>query len=99
MSEYSYDLYEKHKDEIEFSLKTIEVKAEKTKFMTWTPTAIELWNDKKFIEKRIEEQQSYIQLLTVRRMVGELSLERFTELVKFAQLIWRKFEQRLIELK
>ncbi len=26
----------------------------------WTPTAIELWNDKKFIEKRIKEQEDYL---------------------------------------
>ncbi len=35
---------------------------------TWiAPTAIELWNDKKFIEKRIEEQEQYLIRLEDRR--------------------------------
>lgn len=68
--------------------------------LTWTPTAIELWNDKKFIEKRIEEQYFYAATLTSEQLSDRCtrSPERFDELIKAAQVVLERFQDRLKEL-
>lgn len=95
MSEYEYDLYEKHKDEIELRLKTVIVNVDNPKLMTWTPTAIELWDDKKFIEKRIKEQGKYKYELEKR---FDIPQERKAELNIYCKLIYDRFVKRLKEL-
>jgi len=64
-----------------------------------TLTAIELWNDKKFIEKRIREQREYLDQLEDRRFdLPLMSTERFLELHYSAWDVEIKFINRLKEL-
>lgn len=65
-----------------------------------TPTAIELWNDKRFIEKRIEEQYVYAALLLSEQMSDRCirTRERYDELTRVAQIILERFQNRLKEL-
>lgn len=83
----------------------MEVTKEDVNFMEkfwqgWTPTAIELWNDKKFIEKRIEEQISYGINLWRRWNCGDgVDDKRYSELWGYAVFILEKFEKRLEELE
>ena len=41
-----------------------------------TPTAQELWNDKKFIEKRYWEQSRYMNIAAYRYDIGEINENR-----------------------
>lgn len=61
----------------------------------WTPTAIELWNDKAFLEKRYEEQMQYLKELRKR----EISKKRFDELRESALSIGIRIVDRLHELE
>lgn len=61
-----------------------------------TPTAIELWNDKKFIEKRIKEQGEYLVRLGIDH--EKRPLYRINELAGHARFILDRFEARLKEL-
>lgn len=72
----------------------------KQEFSHITPTAIELWNDKKFIERRIDEQWFYLADLCMRydSGYGSLSKNRADELGESARFLYRKFENRLKEL-
>lgn len=65
-----------------------------------TPTAIELWNDNKFIEKRIDEQGDYIFLLSSEQFSDRCTrpYERYRELMDCAKVIQFKLEERLQEL-
>lgn len=67
-------------------------------FPDWTTTAIELWNDKEFIEKRINEQETYIQIQELKFFAGTISSERFRETVVIAFKVGNRFADRLKEL-
>jgi hypothetical protein len=56
----------------------------------WTPMAIELWHDKKFIEKRIEEQRDYLEAHSKSKKGIEYRVSAVDRL--------RVFEERLKEL-
>lgn len=65
-----------------------------------TPTAIELWNDKKFVERRIREQWDYqtdIALRWKERPTVEGYL-RYRELLVSSDTILIRFQNRLKEL-
>lgn len=55
-----------------------------------------LWNDRRFIKKRRDEQDDYIKSL--QNMIGKVSEQRITELYTPAVEIWWKFQKRLEEL-
>lgn len=61
-------------------------------------TAIELWNDKDFCYKRKNEQLVYITNVCIKRDSGEISVERCSELVNCATVIFEKFRDRVKEL-
>lgn len=61
-----------------------------------TPTAIELWSDRRFIERRIREQYEYLVNLGIDH--EKRSLYRINELASHARFILDKFEVRLREL-
>lgn len=66
----------------------------------WVPTAIELWNDKKFVERRIREQWDYqtdIALKWKERPTVERYL-RYRELLVSSDTILIRFQNRLKEL-
>lgn len=65
--------------------------------LLWTPGTVALWNDRKFIEKRIAEQFSYITELYQKRR-NELTEERTEELGGCAHVILYNFMKRLKEL-
>ena len=64
----------------------------------WTPTAIELWNDKKFIEKRIREQMEYESIISWKEDSGEMNIERYREIMPSIIFQYDKFVKRLKEL-
>ena len=63
-----------------------------------TKTALELWNDKGFIQKRIKEQKEYIRkrFPNVEAFLYADKEER--EYVRVAEFQLQKFEKRLREL-
>lgn len=63
-----------------------------------TPTAIELWNDKRFIQKRKNEQIIYLFELQKRIWGHHISEERYELLLPSAESQLKKFENRLKEL-
>lgn len=75
--------------------KRLEEVIEYNQFRQMTPTAIELWNDKKFLEKRIDEQWDY---LTKLMFNNELSDRRKTELYWSAHSVVQRFKKRLEEI-
>ncbi len=89
---------------LKLKLKTLIVNAEQTKFMCWTPTAIELWSDEKFLVKRINEQRNYLLDLTRKNWAFKTvkeekwSEERFVELRDAAFWQMDRYKERLIEL-
>lgn len=65
----------------------------------WTPTAIELWCDKEFIKRRIEEQKAYLANLAFGFVTyGKPNVERRDELYKSAYDVCERFHNRLKEL-
>lgn len=60
-----------------------------------TITGQELWNDKKFLEKRIVEQWNYLSLKLVNWKEGDEE----DEYIKSARLILTRFQNRLIQLR
>ncbi len=65
----------------------------------WTLTAIDLWNDKNFIEKRIKEQEIYLTEILWKQECGLISKYRYFELRENAVDVLDRFEQRLKELR
>lgn len=78
----------------------INVEESKRKLIAMTPTATELWNDKGFIEKRMEEQHDYIVLLSSEQRSDRCtrSKERYDELVEAADFQYKRFRKKLKEL-
>ncbi len=73
----------------------------------WTPTAIELWNDKKFIEKRIKEQDTYLfRLMNLTGggyhcgtfWLGKYATERHKELFDSAIEVKNKLNSQLAQM-
>lgn len=89
---------------LEFKLKTLVVNAEQTKLKVgmisgWTLTAIELWDDKEFLKKRIKEQTNYLVRLVGRRYeLPPISEERFVQLRDAAYWQMNRYIKRLKEL-
>jgi hypothetical protein len=63
-----------------------------------TPTAIELWGDRRFIERRIREQYEYLNRLLVRFRSNLITYDRYLELQGSAIELVLSLENRLREL-
>lgn len=63
-----------------------------------TPTAIELWSDKRFIERRVREQDEYLDRLVVRFRSNLITHDRYLELQSSAIESAIRFRDRLREL-
>lgn len=57
----------------------------------WTPTAIELWNSKSFLVKRMQEQSIYLDNLSLNQVMSE---NRKSELREIAKIIGAKLVDR-----
>lgn len=91
-------------EEISFKMKDVYINVQPSKLRVGmidgvTLMAIELWNDRGFIVKRIKEQGRYKQNLEKRFKNGELSLERKNELDESCHFVYRKLVRRLAELE
>lgn len=64
-----------------------------------TPTAVELWNDLKFLKKRYQEQVQYMLMYNIRKYNPNGNVERFNEVLRSAQFIKDNFEKRIKELE
>jgi len=64
-----------------------------------TQTAIDLWNDKAFLKRRIREQTIYLAELQKRfPVLNEMTVDRKMELFETAFVIKRNLEKRLTQL-
>jgi len=57
-----------------------------------------LWSDKKFIEKRLCEQEEYGRQLDTRLKMNEITQERYDLLNDSYVGVWERFNKRFIEL-
>ncbi len=62
-------------------------------------TALELWNNIEFLDKRTDEQHEYIVGVIEKQKRGEIGEERSRELIECADFIYKKFRQRIKELR
>lgn len=59
----------------------------------------QLWNDLDFLKRRRDQQKQYILTYNIRHYNPNGNIERFNEVLRSAQVILDRFENRIKELE